>query len=86
MAWHPTSEAMRSAYAVAGKEPDFTNYARVQEDEPFIDTLDYIFVSEDWNVAGVKDLPHREDAGGPFPNLDRGEPSDHLLIAADLEL
>ena len=79
---------MRSAYAVAGdgNEPDFTNYARVKEDEPFIDTLDYIFVSEDWTVAGVKALPHREGAGGPFPNLDRGEPSDHILIAADLKL
>jgi len=88
MEWNPTSEAMRSAYAVAGdgNEPDFTNYARVKEDDPFIDTLDYIFVSEDWTVAGVKELPHREGSGGPFPNLDRGEPSDHILIAADLEL
>merc|ERR1711865_1167109 len=76
MEWNPTSDSMRSAYAVAGdgKEPDFTNYARVKEDDPFIDTLDYIFLSEDWTVESVKALPHREDAGGPFPNLDRGEP------------
>lgn len=86
MEWNPTSEAMRSAYAVAGKEPDFTNYARIKEDDPFIDTLDYIYLSEDWKVRGVKELSHREDSGGPFPNLDKGEPSDHILIAADLEL
>lgn len=90
--WEPTAVAMRSAYAAAasdhgdGSEPDFTNYARVKEEEPFIDTLDYIFVSPEWTVEGVKRLPHRDDAGGPFPNLDRGEPSDHILIAADLML
>ena len=88
MEWSPTSKAMRSAYAVAGNgsEPDFTNYARVKEDDPFIDTLDYIFLSDTWKVTGVKELPHRDEAGGPFPNLDHNEPSDHILIAADLEL
>ncbi len=77
---------MRSAYAEAGGEPDFTNYARIKEDDPFIDTLDYIFLSEEWKVKGVKELPHRDGSGGPFPNLDKGEPSDHILIAANLEL
>ena len=101
---------MKSAYAVhdaSGAEPDFTNYARIKEDDPFIDTLDYIFLgdgdnsgsnsdgdseqcsnnhSDSWKVKSVKELPHRDDAGGPFPNLDHGEPSDHIMIAADLEL
>jgi len=87
MEWKPTAKAMRSAYALSeGGEPDFTNYARVKENEPFIDVLDYIFLSEQWKVTGVKALPHRSDAGGPFPNLDRKEPSDHILIAADLTL
>lgn len=86
MEWSPTCEGMRSAYAEAGGEPDFTNYARIKEDDPFIDTLDYIFLSEEWKVKGVKELPHRDGSGGPFPNLDKGEPSDHILIAADLEL
>lgn len=88
MEWIPTSKAMRSAYAVAGNgnEPDFTNYARIKEDEPFIDTLDYIFLSEEWKVKGVMELPHREGSGGPFPNLEKNEPSDHIMIAADLEL
>jgi len=90
--WKPTSTKMRSAYAVAsidGKtEPDFTNYARIKEEEPFIDTLDYIFLSDEWNVTGVKELPNRQNAYGPFPNLDPNvnEPSDHIMISADLEL
>ena len=76
---------LRSAYAVCGGEPDFTNYARVREDEPFIDTLDYIFVSAEWQVLDVLPLPHRDAAKRPFPNLDESEPSDHVMIAADLE-
>jgi 2',5'-phosphodiesterase len=87
VSWEPTSKPMRSAYAASEHgEPDFTNYARVREEDPFIDTLDYIFLSPQWKVKGVKALPRRDDAGGPFPNLDRGEPSDHILIAADLTL
>lgn len=38
----------------------------------------------EWKVHGVKKLPSREDSGGPYPSAK--EPSDHLLIAADLEL
>jgi len=86
MEWEPTIDAMRSAYAEAGGEPDFTNYARVEEKDPFIDTLDYIFMSKQWKVCSTKLLPSRQEAGGPFPNLDSGEPSDHVLIAATLEI
>ena len=42
MEWKPTNKPMRSAYADFGGEPDFTNYARVKYQEPFIDTLDYM--------------------------------------------
>jgi mRNA deadenylase 3'-5' endonuclease subunit Ccr4 len=48
----------------------------------FIDTLDYIFLSPQWSVQEVPALPHRDGANGPFPN--ENEPSDHLLIAAEL--
>ena len=79
----PTMKPMRSAYAVQnGKEPDFTNYAHSRDSEPFIDTLDFIFLSEQWKVASVMELPHRDDSKGPFPNLDANEPSDHVMIAA----
>ena len=43
MEWEPTAKPMRSAYAISDHgEPDFTNYARVKFQEPFIDTLDYM--------------------------------------------
>jgi 2',5'-phosphodiesterase len=89
MEWTPMAEAMQSAYAVAdGAEPNFTNYAgpRKLGEDTFIDTLDYIFCGKQWKVVGVKKLQHRDEAGGPFPNLDRDEASDHVLIAADLRL
>ena len=87
MEWRPTAKAMRSAYAESEHgEPDFTNYARVKFDEPFIDTLDYIFCSDQWKVMDVKPLPHRDELGGPIPNLDHDEPSDHILIRADFKL
>ena len=81
--WSAASRPLRSAYAVASKEPDFTNYARVKDEDPFIDTLDYIFVSPEWKVGDTIQLVDREKSGGPFPNA--VEPSDHLMIAVDLE-
>eukprot|EP00804_Cyclotella_cryptica_P006156 CCRYP_020817-RA/>CCRYP_020817-RA protein AED:0.38 eAED:0.38 QI:0/-1/0/1/-1/1/1/0/447 len=102
MKWSPTCHSMDSAYALhsGGTEPSFTNYAHLkEEEEPFIGTLDYIFLSrrdgternnegdrigKSWIVRDVVKLPERDVSGGPFPN-DR-EPSDHLLIGADLEL
>uniref|UniRef100_A0A7R9WSI9 Endonuclease/exonuclease/phosphatase domain-containing protein n=1 Tax=Craspedostauros australis TaxID=1486917 RepID=A0A7R9WSI9_9STRA len=88
MEWEPTIQPMISAYAQAlGKEPAFTNHARVHENEPFIDTLDYIFCSDQWKVDGVLELPAEQDESkGPFPNLEHNEASDHVLIAADLSL
>ncbi len=79
------SKPLRSVYTVSnGKEPDFTNYAQVQDDPVFIDTLDYIFVSEHWRVDEVLPLPHRSEISGPLP-ID-SEPSDHLLISAHISL
>jgi mRNA deadenylase 3'-5' endonuclease subunit Ccr4 len=80
-------EPMRSAYADhLQTEPDFTNYAQTRDNEPFIDTLDYIFISKEWVVDDVLKLPHRHDAKGPYPNLDVDEPSDHVLISANLTI
>lgn len=88
MKWEPTAKPVRSAYAefLGGKEPDYTNFARVKTQDPFIDTLDYIFLSDEWKVTGILETNHRDEAGGPFPNLDRNEPSDHIMIASDLSL
>jgi 2',5'-phosphodiesterase len=75
---------MRSAYAVKnGREPGFTNHARVGDDPVFTETLDYIFLSPHWTVESVVTLPDRADPQRPFPN--NQEPSDHVLLGASLK-
>lgn len=76
--------ALRSAYAQAlGGEPSFTNYAWPEiRAEPFRETLDYIFVTERVLVVGVQDLPKTMLGEPVFPTAE--EPSDHVLLAADL--
>lgn len=69
----------------AGAEPDFTNYARLFDDPPFIDAIDFIFVSKNVEVLACKPLKHRDQvATASLPNEE--EPSDHVLIAADLRV
>jgi endonuclease/exonuclease/phosphatase family metal-dependent hydrolase len=91
MTWEPRIQSMRSAYAACndGQEPDFTNYAAPRSLEPddpgFIGTLDYIFVSPEWKVTATTEIPTSDQANGPFPNLNVTEPSDHVLVAADME-
>jgi mRNA deadenylase 3'-5' endonuclease subunit Ccr4 len=52
--------------------------------ESFIGTLDYIFLSDEWKVKAVKETPKKEGLEGVYP--DEQEPSDHVVIAASLEL
>ena len=83
--WKPDLSApMQSAYAIArGREPAFTNYARVRDEPEFIDTLDYIFVSRGCEVIDVLSLPDvgsRDAPRRPLPTAE--QPSDHLLLAA----
>lgn len=88
--WSVRFGAMKSAYAEAtGSEPAFTNYAWSDWDKegPFQETLDYIFVSANVACEGVKPLPATKDevrlqSPSGFPT--KAEPSDHVLIAADL--
>lgn len=78
-------EPLRSAYLTAnGAEPNFTNFAINNNGPVFCDTLDYIFLSPEWHVDNVLDLPHRDEVEGPFPM--ETEPSDHILISASLSL
>jgi len=78
---------MRSAYdELNGNEPAFTNYAMTEgTGAAFMETLDYIFMSDEWKVREVVPTP---DAPPPgilsFPSAD--EPSDHILIGATLSL
>jgi endonuclease/exonuclease/phosphatase family metal-dependent hydrolase len=92
--WDPTVQPMRSAYVEAlGREPEFTNFAHtgdvgVAPSEPFCETLDYIFLSPQWSVADVEALPSKAslvtDRLASYPSAD--EPSDHLLLSAELAL
>ena len=84
--WEFKVKPLRSAYMVKrGMEPSFTNYAQTKFDaQPFIDCLDYIFLSDEWVVNAVQDTPAWEDVNGPLPTLT--EPSDHILISADLDI
>ncbi len=86
--WQPRLSGMASAYNMYNQcEPEFTNAAHngALNADDFVGTLDYIFLSSGWKVTGVKSLPAIEDLnGGVYPNVN--EPSDHLMIAASLEL
>jgi len=85
--WRPELACpMTSAYAaVVGAEPDCTNHAQTcRDDAPFIDVLDYIFISPHIRALGATRLPSREVVGGPLPN--GLEPSDHLMISVQLEI
>lgn len=86
-AWSPSplpGGPLSSAYVQLNDvEPDFTNRAasswggRVDE---FTGTLDYVFLSDHWNVQQVRALPSLSsiDPTDFLPN--ENEPSDHLLI------
>ena len=87
MKWTIDVDPVRSAYLeVLGQEPDFTNNAHVKGCAPFIETLDYIWVSEEWLIRDVRPLPPRATAveSGPFPA--EHEPSDHVLLWANLSI
>jgi len=79
--------AMKSAYHLLNnKEPQYTNWAYTKgSTEDFIGCLDYVFVSPGISVEAVKELEEISDPPqGPFPS--DTEPSDHVLIAADLSI
>ncbi len=74
---------VKSAYSIINKDPLFTNYAHTINQEPFSGCIDYIFVSKGWNVLDVKKLP---DELPPYTYPSMTEPSDHLMLAANLEM
>jgi len=76
---------LRSAYNEKhpSGEPNFTNYSWTKEDaDPFIGTLDYIFVSKHPEVLQVDRLPTLHESRDHLPH--EHEPSDHLMISARL--
>eukprot|EP00518_Triparma_eleuthera_P000826 CAMPEP_0182454998 /NCGR_PEP_ID=MMETSP1319-20130603/1371_1 /TAXON_ID=172717 /ORGANISM="Bolidomonas pacifica, Strain RCC208" /LENGTH=302 /DNA_ID=CAMNT_0024653027 /DNA_START=234 /DNA_END=1142 /DNA_ORIENTATION=+ len=86
--WTPDiGQGVDSAYAVKnGREPEYTNWARVKEEPVFKETLDYIFLSKgprggvQWKVKKVEEVV---DAGSVCPNEQEG--SDHVSICAEVE-
>jgi endonuclease/exonuclease/phosphatase family metal-dependent hydrolase len=84
--WRPDLPCgFTSAYAQAlGREPAFTNYSKIKDHEPFCDTLDYIWLSREWSTVSVRPLPTLVEVGSPLPN--EHDPSDHLLLAAEVAL
>jgi len=77
--------ALRSAYAERnpGGEPEFTNYAWTKDDtDPFVGTIDYIFVSKEAEILSVGRLPAIRSCPSPLPTSE--EPSDHLMLSARL--
>jgi len=87
-AWSPVpGQRLRSAYALAhGAEADFTNWSKVKQEDEFVDTLDYVFVSEGVQVLDADELPRRDalPGGGPLPTAT--QPSDHLMLAATIRV
>jgi len=76
---------LRSAYRVkTGREPDFTNHARVGDEPLFTETLDYLFLSPHGSVEEVVKLSSEVAPEEPFPNA--AEPSDHVLVGANLNM
>lgn len=75
---------LQSAYALAGGEPAYTNHAQVKNEEPFIGCLDYVFLSQGWKVQSVVPMSTTNLEEGPFPT--EREPSDHMLLGAELRL
>ncbi len=89
-AWTVGFSPMRSAcLEYWGEEPAFTNFAwsAMNPDGVFQATLDYIFYSPGhWKVAGAKELIS-PDAVSHLPGFPSStEPSDHIVVAAELEL
>ena len=84
-----TFQGMISAYKLVYKrEPRFTNYTKTSRGtEVFEATLDYIFVSPNINVSSVIRLPQERPIDiyqTPLPTAE--EPSDHLMLGAEIDL
>lgn len=90
--WTPSLIPMRSAYqSYNGVEPEYTNYAHTAwygklNEEAFCATLDYIWLSPQWHVCSVLSLPPKSALANIASYPTAEEPSDHIMIAAKLEL
>lgn len=90
--WRPVlEEPVTSAhYQVHGSEPEFTTSAASRTTTLFKGTLDYIFCSrEDWEIHDARVINACADHMPPDGHLflpNEREPSDHLMLVADVSL
>lgn len=77
---------LKSAYMeVLGSEPEFTNYAKLGNTDPFIECIDYLFCTGGVEVVDVLRLPNKDMIdGGGLP--DNNEPSDHVMVGATVRV
>lgn len=82
--WKLQMNPMRSCYFVSlGKEPEFTNNTWIDE-KKFCETIDYIFISPHWTVKDTLKIEPLKSSKITYPN--EFEPSDHVMIATELDL
>jgi mRNA deadenylase 3'-5' endonuclease subunit Ccr4 len=79
-----TEQIFKSAYREKnGAEPVYTDFSDTPGSPSFCATLDYIFFAGQLTVENVLELPD-QPTGESYP--DETHPSDHLMIAATLQL
>ena len=72
-----------------GQEPEYTNLAKTRHDSDrpkFCETLDYIWLSDAWTVQSVKPIGSKASVEHIVSYPSQDEPSDHIMIFADLKL
>ena len=68
---------------------EFTNLASTARDTSsgsFVETLDCIFILLEWKVDAVKPLATKASVAQVKSYPSKDEPSDHVMICADLSL
>ena len=82
--WEPTLRRgpLKSAYKeFFGDEPDCTNHAYIKTGPAFVDTLDYVFISDGIGVTGARKIPHRDLLNGPLPNKQEESGCEYFFIS-----
>lgn len=82
--WRPEIKSMRSAYMVKnGTEPKYTNFVNTTRSGEFARTLDYIWLSQHWDVVEVDEVATVAEGTISWPSATQG--SDHCKIGATLK-
>jgi mRNA deadenylase 3'-5' endonuclease subunit Ccr4 len=74
---------LRSVYGFHKEEPAYTCFSQPKGAEEFLDCIDYIFISPEFNINSISELP-KERPKQTFPNQEVF--SDHLPLSCELHL